>query len=432
MNSRLLICALSILFISLIGWGCSIDRIEGSQLAGQECGNEADCAQGLTCVERRCRPVGHGAVDDIPDAGDSDIDPGQPETGIIIPDAEMPPPRPDAEHFPDTRPSPHDTGQTCTVGETRCASPEITEQCVGSEQGTTQWVERPCPSGESCIDGLCTIDCGPDQVYNPIVGECVDEDEECCPGGCGDGELCHQCACQAYDPATCQYQNQPCESEGQFSNGYMCARYGEFSDLRCFGLCNPPAADPDSTCPEPDSICLYEDTSQPNGSCVTDCSIGDPCGDDGMGCIHHAAGTKDGICLPSTGTGQVGDPCNPDDFLDCADEAVCVGGICRQSCRPFDLNESDCTDGSCLAFSHELGMCTTDTNLDDGSCTADFTTCGDDATGCFQSFEGGGLTCYDFCRLQLDDDDCADGYTCFQHDIQNDFLGMCTEEMTMQ
>ncbi len=429
-----LLLALSVFFITL-GYGCSIDRIEGSQQAGQECGNDAECAQGLICSERRCRPVSYGASgtanEDVPITDDTDVGTSEPETGPII-HYDTPPPLPE----PDTPPNDHDVPNQvsgpgeCDLGDSRCASPTSTEHCMGFDSESAEWMERPCPNDHSCVDGECVVDCGPDEVYNPISGECVAEEQECCEGGCNDDELCHQCSCVSYDPATCQFQNQPCDVDGQFSGGYMCTSFGEFSEPRCMGLCNPPAANPDATCPDPDSICLYEDTSQPNGSCMTDCSIDDICGDEGMRCIHHGAANDDGLCMPTTGSGNVGDSCNPDDFFDCGAHAICVGGTCHQSCRPFDLDESDCPTGSsCLAFGANLGMCALDTSVGDGSCTNEFTACSEDATGCFQDFDGGGLICYEFCRLQTEGaDDCPSDYTCFQHDPQNEALGMCIEQ----
>ena len=396
MIQRLLIIMVAAALTSLFVAGCSFDWETGSQGAGQECGDDSHCSDSLVCIERRCRPVAGGT--DEPDAGDLDTEP----TEDIPPSVDAPMTEPDIELFDGPPP-------ICTVGETRCISPTQVEECSQSSSGP-QWRERSCAPDEVCEDGECVLSTGP----------------ECCPGGCDEHSICHNCTCTDYDPEFCLYQDQPCSVEGEISGGFVCTQYGQFSEPRCFGLCSTNANNPDETCPEDDSVCFYENDDDPNGICFSNCSIGDFCTDDGLGCVYHSAGHDDGLCLPATG-GGLGSPCNPDDFFDCADEGICIGGICQQSCRPFDQSETDCNEGYCLALSHEVGVCAPDTATGDGSCTAEFTTCGEDATICTSgvgpSVE---LTCYNYCRLQGVNDDCDDSTVCEQFDPNNPNIGVCT------
>lgn len=429
----LLVVTLALL---LAGWACSFDWEPGSQGAGQECGSDAHCVDNLVCIDRRCRPgSGESTSTDQPDT-----DVGTPDAPNHI--------EPDAPNHiePDTPvitegPIPIPDGGTpeCVAGETRCASDDTMERCIEIDGQDPSWEARDCPTDRVCVDGECVLEeqqCEDGEVYNPITGECVPENGgntgECCPGGCGDHQICQDCTCTDYDPSSCVYQDQPCETEGQISGGFVCTQYGEESDLRCFGLCSPNSANPNQTCPEENSLCTYEDPNDPNGICLSGCAIGDTCADDGMGCMYHGAGHPDGLCMPANSSAEIGESCNPNDFFDCADEGICVGGTCQQSCRPFDQATTDCTDGFCMAFTDNIGMCAENTEQEDGSCTQEFTTCRGDATGCFSSPQTGQLTCYEFCRLDLDDHDCEPNYYCEQHDPQNDQLGMCLPEITTQ
>ena len=408
MKSHLIIAAAVAMAAIFLMTACSLDWHEGSQGAGQECGTDFHCAANLVCINHRCRPVGtdDSSTTDPTDAGTTDT---EGPNGIEPPPPNNTPGPTDASITDADEPFP----QECTAGERRCASPDLVEECYVQDDGSTTWRTRQCPTDEVCHNGDCVDDSPPPPP-------------DCCPDGCDDDQICHECSCVTYDSSTCAYQHQPCETEGQISGGFVCSQFAEDVTPRCYGLCTPQANNPDETCPGENSVCTYEEPNQANGFCLMNCSIGDYCSDDAMDCRYHGAGHDDGVCFPSTGTGQVGDPCNPEDFFSCAGTAICAGGICQQSCRPFDQDQSDCASGYCLPFGPNMGVCATSTLMDDGSCTAQFTTCGDDATGCFPAPQTGELTCYDFCRLELDDADCAEGETCFQYDPNNPGLGACT------
>ena len=406
MQRRLFLVFAATALVGLFAIGCTPDVAPGSQLAGQECTEDSDCASDLVCVERRCRSVSDSGDTDAGDNGDVGDAGGLNDNGA-----------------PDDI-DPDDTGTdpdpSCTPGETRCDGTTRVERCIGASDGSTHWTSNSCPTDHSCSDGSCV-----DESSSP---------GDCCEGGCGSGEICHDCSCTSYDPDECEYQNQPCSTEGQIENGFGCAPYGDEDGsqfgLRCLGLCTPSASAPDETCPEQNSVCMYEDTSQPTGHCTTNCSIGDHCTDDWLTCIYNDSAYDDGICLPVTDTNQIGDSCDSADIYSCAGEGICIGGFCQQSCRPFDKPQTDCASGHCLAFNSDMGMCAQDSSLgSDGECSAAFTTCGEDATGCFPDDlndpQPTDFSCHDVCRLALGDDDCSGDQSCEQHDPDNTDVGYC-------
>ena len=454
MLCRLLTTIIAATALALFMTACSVDFETGAQLPGQECTSDDHCASDLICVERRCRAVtGGGATDD--DAGVDDVyvpdNHHQPDGGNGWPDVNGPQPicEPGERYcidestvsycWLDERGDPlspseiiyscgpneycdggychimdNDPQPPCVPGEAYCLDIDTIYECFIDEDGEVAENVFPCGSGFYCQGGTCREGSGP-----------VDPDP-CCEDGCGTGQICHECTCVDYNSQSCQYQNQPCQTEGQISGGYVCSNIGADSvHLRCIGLCSPNAANPNQTCPDADSVCSYETPNDPNGWCLSACHIGDYCADSRMACIYNNTSTKDGFCLPVSGLGQPGDSCDEQDPYSCADEHLCIGGTCRQSCRPFEQAQSDCPGGDhCLAFDPNLGVCLTDTSTPGGGCTQEFTTCGADATGCFANAFGGTPTCYEFCRLDLGDQDCTSG-SCFQHDSNNDLIGMC-------
>lgn len=401
-----------------VGVGCSIDIEPGSQLAGQECSGDDDCAEGLVCSQRVCRsPAGSGPDATMPDAGDPDTEPP--------PDSILPPP---------------DTGVRCHLDERRCLTDDTYQICeTDPDTGANDWFAYSCEDHEICEDGYCAEMCDDDEQFNPITGECESIDEPCCEGGCDDNEICHDCSCVSFQRESCEYQDQPCAHEGQFDGDFVCVSFDEQGqnqtmEPRCLGICHPGAEDPDATCPGPNSFCSYEEPTDPEGFCLTSCSIDDPCADDAMSCIYFGGSGDDGVCYPSTGGAEVGEPCDADDAFSCADEALCIEGVCRQSCRPFDQSQTDCAEGYCLPFGDRLGMCVEDSSDGQGGCTVEGTTCGEDATGCFPEPSrepGPGPECVEFCRLDDGVGDCSDdGEICEQFDPENSTIGICTPGFT--
>lgn len=388
--------------------GCSFDIEPGSQLAGQKCNSDDDCAEGLVCSERICRATaGESPWSSGPDAG-------EPDGG-----------QPDSDH-----PPPPNVGTQCEPGERRCNSEDVYAVCETDPRHPDSqpgWQSYHCADDEICAQGRCVDRCDEGQQFDPDTGECISVTEPCCAGGCADDEICHDCSCVSYNPNICEYQDQPCDSPGELMGRFYCIDYDGLTQPRCMGICDPQAPDPNATCPGPHSYCAFEDDNAFEGICMTSCAIDDPCADDNMSCIYIDGTPGDGVCYPSTGTGEVGDLCDPQDPFSCAGEALCIEGTCMQSCRPFEQSETDCNDGYCAPFDANMGVCIEDASDGQGGCMMEGGTCGEDATGCYPSDEPGTqLQCYEFCRLEEETKDCSDDdHACHRFDQQNEVLGFC-------
>lgn len=451
--------------------GCSIDIGGGSQLTGQRCFQESDCADGLTCFERTCRPlVGGGGGGGDRDAGgnnannqnndNNETDGGGPINNTIVP---------------------IDAGPGgCMPGERFCAGDATVQLCIEQEGGTV-YVQRDCVGGEVCVNGRCApsnngmcvdadgdgygmgCDAGPDcddlnpdrnpglreRCNTPFDDNCngernegCDPDGDCCPGGCPGETFCSaQCQCTDYDPDICEFQHQPCFNEGQFENGFFCAFLGG-EEARCYGICDVNSPNPDATCPEPGSVCAFGAGGGGNeGICLAGCDVGPNgqragCGEDDMGCLalQPSDSTASGVCAPINDDNGLNDRCSPDEFFDCDEGLVCVdgggggfGGRCRESCRPFayDGNATDCTSGHCVAFSPGFGICSNDNNRDEGeACNPPLTACGEDAVSCYPNGMGQGNSCLRVCRIDEGNADCPAG-SCNQFSMDQPDLGIC-------
>lgn len=448
---RWLVISLVWISFAALASACSFDSSAGASFAGQICFEPSDCAEGLACVERRCRPVGGGttsdAIDDTSDGGGVD-DVG---ADVVIP--------PDAQD---------DGAQRCAEeGASRCQGPDTLETCV---QG--QWVQESCGPTRQCTqdDSLRAFcedlvtncfdedgdgfgggpgDCPDCDDTNPranpgldeICGDRVDnncdgevdefcEEEECCADGCADGQICSLCECVPFDPAECTTTGQPCSEPGQFVNGFFCS--GDISDQPiCIGICDSDAADPDSTCPQPGTVCAFgNDAGQ--GLCLEGCSLDRGCSTPDFGCFPNDGLPDDGLCVPTDDSNEIGDPCDPNDTF-CEEGAFCLDfgqgqATCQQACRPFaDEGDTDCDDGHCFPFSPDIGFCQEDTDDPDAdSCdqSEQFQTCGEDARLCVPLGQFGGARCLDMCRTDLGDADCAGGESC-RESQQFDGVGFC-------
>lgn len=454
----------AILASTLLFAACTVDIGNGSQLAGQTCFQESDCSQGLTCVERVCRPNLGGGITPDEDAGGGDANNIANNTtnnaNNVTPDGGP----------PDIGPT--DTGPGCQEGRRRCVDSRTYEVCVEVQPGVTRFREVPCQDGQRCEDGSCTggmmcrdvdgdgfgdgcplgPDCddgnpnaNPDEREDcgtPFDDDCDGQANEgcdgCCPMGCNDDEFCSaDCACEPYDPQICEFQNQPCSNEGAFQNGYGCFSFGGTAELRCWGICQINADDPDATCPDPDSACAFDAGDGENGICMTTCDETangqNTCGPADLGCLNLDIGDGDGICAPVNTDNGRNDRCNADTFFDCDEGLVCLNfqggnrGRCREACRPFALNgnQTDCDQGHCLPFSAGFGVCFQDNMFDEGeNCNPPQSACGDDAVGCYPNFSGQ-TECQRLCRLDEGDVDCRGNDDCTQFDMQQEELGVC-------
>lgn len=411
---------------------CGSDIKAGTQSVGQQCFFPSDCVEGLSCYNRVCAPIG-GAINQ-PDM-DNGIDFVGHDWGMSKPD--LPP-------------------QECKKGESRCRTQSILLTCSNGK-----WVENMC-HGESCINGDCfniqpcedgdgdgygrgcdKLDCDDTNAQvNPSMKENCDTpyddncdgeinencEMKCCAGGCPNNTFCtNECVCEKIDPATCTYQDQPCVNEGQENNGFICSKFGENSPLRCLGICRKG----NETCPESESICVFQQANDRVGVCVNTCQFNTGCRT-GSGCLPWGKSPKEGICVPNNPDNKIGLSCNSNITFDCEAGAICIDlqratGKCVEACRPFAHGpgvNSDCNTGHCLAFTSDIGMCTPDNIASEGEqCDPRNTTCGEDTVLC----EGGArnLECTRACRPSLGDADCLhNNKTCIPSSRSRD-LGAC-------
>ncbi|QDG51961.1 hypothetical protein FIV42_14800 [Persicimonas caeni] len=430
--------------------GCSFEPGERTQLAGQECFSDDQCVEGLLCVERVCKPQA-GVTGS--DAGvDADVD--TPDDATDVPPGDDVP-------FLDVG---QDAGQmVCEPGSRRCGGRQVLEIC--SEDGT-RYFQRECEGDLVCQNGRCVDpggcedrdgdgycadeDCDDaDRSINPGIMESCDtpyDDNcdgqvnenctECCPGGCGDGEFCSNCQCAPVDPNTCQFQDQPCSQEG-WNNGFYCTSIDNSGDMRCLGICQRNADDPDSTCPNPGSVCAFGDGEQ--GVCLSGCTISQGCGLPGWGCLPYDGSDREGICVPTNPNNRLGDSCDSDAFFDCEEGAICLdlqrGARCVPACRAFSNafnSDTDCANGHCVPLTDRLGMCRPDagnaTEGDQCNQRQVFSACNQDAVTCVPSGQFQDPECTRFCRLSEGDDDCGDDQDCYQYDQQREDLGACIDD----
>jgi Cys-rich repeat protein len=201
----------------------------------------------------------------------------------------------------------------------------------------------PCPSGQSCVNGMCDA-----QIVNPPVGCSATTP---CPSGqfCLDGSCVQQIN-------TCRF-NTECNG-GNASSGRTCV------DQQCTTACSATSPCPaGSTCGS-DGFC--HESIPPQSGCVsnTDCAAGQTCvnGRCFTGCMHDSdcgAGNycDAGICRldtrPQSGCGM------------CAAGSVCSNGACRSPCTMdsdcprFDVQTNFCIHSVCATTAEATSNCTT-------------------------------------------------------------------------
>lgn len=409
---------------------CSGDIGNGSQYSGQFCYQERDCAPGLTCHDRICVPL------------------FSPNDG-------------DAGHEDDVE---DDTNSMmCTTGARWCRDLHVAEVCTAA--GTVE--AQDCPDDAVCVDGACVpngadcvdedrdgygTDCNlgpdcddanpnvhpnrPEECGNGIDDNCDGRIDEgcmmmtgCCEAGCGSDEFCsNACECVAFNPAVCTAQDQPCQFEGESTNGFVCLNLSD--EPRCWGICAVDAANPDATCPETGTVCAFP--SDDNfGLCASPCGADRQCGAENMGCLPWDVGPSDGICLPATNRG-LHDPCDENDTFSCGEGLICTvlgdnnGARCEQACRPFahDGATTDCrADAYCMPVADVVGVCVETNDASEGEACGPYgTMCGEDTVACYDLGEG--QVCARFCRLAEGNDDCG-GTMCLPYDFMSTVIGYC-------
>jgi hypothetical protein len=362
--------------------GCSFEPGEHTQLVGQECFNDDQCVSGAVCVQRRCQYEGQAQVDDadMPDGGPDDAD---------------------VEYF--DGPYYPDVPGTMDVG--------------GTEDGGQAEVCRPTTT--RCIDST-------------QVEYCRDDGTGFETRNCEDGFRCAQGQCEPVDQSVCRFQDQPCNNEG-FSNGYYCVDISEDgSQMRCLGICDINANDPNSTCPQAGTNCTFGDDD--GAICLSSCDLDEGCSTPGFGCLPTDGSLDEGTCVPFNPANEVGDRCDDDNFFDCEEGAICLdiqnGGRCVEGCRTFTGGAgTDCANGHCVPLTPTLGMCRPDAgNLSEGDeCRQRqiYQACGDDGVICAPTGGWQAPQCTRFCRLDEGDADCSADQDCIQFDNQRDDLGVC-------
>ncbi|TXD35883.1 hypothetical protein FRC98_14525 [Lujinxingia vulgaris] len=395
--------AISLLMLALSG--CGIDFEARQQLPGQECRFDQDCVEGLVCTQRRCRPMSSLDADlpdsDLPDADTPDTD---------LPDADTPDSDLPDSFEPDTDIIPG----TCDEGDRACADEQTALRCDAAPDGQTAWVPVHCVENEFCAEDR---------------GECLPREQApCCEDGCGDDQICNECQCIDIDPEVCNFQDQPCEVEGQVANGFICTNFEGNGELTCLGICNGDRSNPSSSCPAPNTHCYLEE-GQPNGVCLSNCEQGARCATDDMTCVAYEHDGGFGLCVPTSDDEEIGEECDEDEPFSCADGGLCVQGICRASCRPFG-GYGDCEgEDVCLPAGPNTGVCVdpgpnANTSAND-ACDTSSAICGGDALVCAEA----GFTpnadgvCLQICRLNAND--CADGSPCFPSGDENEEIGIC-------
>jgi hypothetical protein len=269
----------------------SIDGFTRFQpLHRRPCNTNADCQQGLACVNSRCRPSGGCQADaDCP-------------RGYVC-DAAM------------------TNGQGCPTG----------SSCAGVCQPQPPQCQN-CPPGVACVNGACAVSCGnviacppgSQCINGTCSGSCVTGSTNACPAG----QVCDPSGQCVLPPAQCGSNSMTpnCPPGAQCINGAcvalcnantICAQ-GLVCDLQR-GLCVPPGPPTpqcasDRDCPQ-GAQCL-------NGLCISGC------GANGMTCPPGE------VCDPTRGLCVPGNPPPPacTATQGCPNGDACVNGVCVPSC----------------------------------------------------------------------------------------------------
>jgi hypothetical protein len=190
--------------------------------------------------------------------------------------------------------------------------PVIITRCLCDDNGD-------CGNCEDCVTGFCTpVEC-PDQVCDPVTGDCVDCYEN---GQCPCDQECIANQCQCPDPS-------------QFVNDKGCCVDCLTNDHcpechNCVGGTCVPVVCPDGIC-NPDT----------NG-CV-ECLIAGDCTGDNECCIGNRCACCPGFFRNAEGDCVEIPQCNSDD--DCPACFVCVDGECAPQVCP---DGKVCVDGECV------------------------------------------------------------------------------------
>lgn len=264
--------------------------------------------------------------------------------------------------------TPRDTQATCSSN-AQCPAGQVCDansrQCV---QGTLCGANGSCPSGQYCDDrNTCLPGC--DDSSQCGAGQRCDVAVHVCTSGCDSTASCQALAADL----VCNPTTHQCEQGGQCGT---------------LNPCPSPQVCVSGTCRAPDETCTFDyqcgGKTCVDGRCVDRCSVSNPC-PIGQSCTS-------GFCQDSTSgscnctASQIcdqnvcrnvcttDDTCGAGNFCDhgvcrvddrrpepfctppatgCANNSVCVDGVCRISCA------SNPTDTFCQSVSFQFTSCDT-------------------------------------------------------------------------
>ena len=355
----------------------------GTQANGGSCDTNSDCESGV-CVSDTCKDWGTaGEACDLAD-GNVDCDPpyGCGEDGVCGGNDAGCSNNDDAQCFEDRKciaghcNHPVANGAQCDTSNDEC----ISGHCINSACSEAASVGEQCDFGD---DSDCEgeIGCGTDLVCGGAgSGGCGNDDSQC-----NTGLICSfdTCAPAVAVGSACDADNSDCASNHCINGictavpssvGGVCD-VGDPSDCNgnvdcgsdsvCGGFLSDCAVNDDSLCdPSAGFVCIagkcrprsqqYQPCAGDNGDCAEDLTcvseqcitmvvIGGPC-DDSHDCVDEKVKCGSGIC------GGIGSDCAKNDDNLCANDAICVFGLCRERVhRGGQCQENvDCRTNVCV------------------------------------------------------------------------------------
>ena len=378
-TSKILIINAIFLSFAILATGCNNSSAH-SALFGQACFEEADCVEGLRCVERICRRSGGGPSD----AAAWDI-------------------------------SSRDAIQDIAATDT--------QYWDGSARD---------------IEALDIVE-QDDSWGRDISSADISVDASCCAGGCDEGMVCADCSCEPIALERCHEQGQICDPTQWQGSNYRCMNPSADRPAYCVGKCNDNLFTfaPDATCPDSDSLCNPFGSRAPlfRSTCLGSCKLEEGCGQPNFGCMPISHDSYEGACFPILEDKQIGEACD-NSFL-CGEGAFCIDQICVAGCDAYpEDGVTGCEQGHCVPLAGLVGTCQPDApaTQEGEECSDDMLNrpCGSDALVCLRAYGEDVNRCTRVCRIRIGqpDIDCPVGQSCtvFRYNGPNRQLGRCAPD----